>query len=82
MRTIYQPTIEEVNEWSVNKINRYLRSIDESHKWPICGRFNATDRAIRRVQKLRREGLDIEGGYEYLLTVESEITRIVNDPKL
>lgn len=33
---------KNVNEMSVREINKYFREHDESHKWPICGRFNAT----------------------------------------
>ena len=66
---------KNVNEMSVRQINPYFRKNDESHLWPICGRFNATERAIRRV---RRMGLAGYGGLEYYLTVEREISEIVN----
>ncbi|MBR3398586.1 MAG: hypothetical protein IKH08_02275 [Prevotella sp.] len=66
---------KNVNEMSVRQINAYFRKNDESHLWPICGRFNATERAIRRV---RRMGLAGYGGLEYYLTVEREISEIVN----
>lgn len=69
---------KNVNEMSVRQINAYLRKNDDSRLWPICGRFNATERAIRRVRRLRRQGLDICGGLEYYLTVEREISEIVN----
>lgn len=57
------------------QINAYFRKNDESHKWPICGRFNATERAIRRV---RRYGFGVYGGLEYYLAVEHELIEIVN----
>ena len=72
-----QPT--DVNEWSIRKINKYFRDHDESKLYPVCGRFNVTERAIRRVRQLRREGLDVCDGLEYYLTLESEISRIVNN---
>lgn len=72
-------TIEELNEMSVRQINDYMRSIDESGKWPVLGRFNVTERAIRRVRKLKHDGLDVACGYEYYLTLENEIARIVNE---
>lgn len=62
-----------INEMSVREINRHFRNEDESYKWPVCGKFNATERAIRRVGKL---GLD--GGLEYYLALKAEISRIVN----
>lgn len=73
---MYEP--KNVNDMSVRQINAYLRKNDDSHLWPIRGRFNATERAIRRVRRLRRQGLDIYDGLEYYLTVEREICEIVN----
>lgn len=74
-------TMEEpknVNEMSIRQINAYFRKHDESGKYPICGRFNATERAIRKVYRRRREGLDVNPGLEYYLTLEQELTEIVN----
>lgn len=64
----------DFNEMTKRQINKYFRENDESQKWPICGRFNATNRAIRRVRKNFSE----LQGLEYALTLESEISRIVN----
>ena len=36
-----------INEMSIREINRHFRNEDESDKWPICGKFNVTERAIR-----------------------------------
>ena len=69
---------KNVADMSIRQINRYFREHDESRKYPICGRFNATERAIRRVRRLRREGLEVYPGLEYYLTLEREITEIVN----
>lgn len=69
---------KNVNEMSVREINRYFRNNDESNKWPICGRFNATERAIRKLRKLRREGLEVNPGLEYYLSLERLIGEIVN----
>lgn len=69
---------ENVNEMSIRQINAYFRKHDESRKYPICGRFNATERAIRKVYRRRREGLDVNPGLEYYLTLEQELTEIVN----
>jgi len=73
---------KNVNEMSIRQINAYFRKNDDSKKWPVCGRFNATERAIRRLRKSRREGLEINPGLEYYLALEQEIIRIVNDPRL
>lgn len=65
-----------INEMSIREINRHFRNEDESDKFPICGKFNATERAIRKV---RKQGLN--GGLEYYLALEAEIGRIVNDER-
>lgn len=63
------------------QVNKQFRSKDESNLWPISGRFNATDRAIRRLQRLNRQaGYEISDcKYSYELTLENEISKIVND---
>ena len=60
-------------------INKLFRKQDESHLWPINGRFNATNRAIRRLQEAQRDGLCIDDGLEYALALDAEISNIVND---
>lgn len=75
-------SFEQINEMSIRQINAYFRKNDDSHLYPIFGRFNATERAIRRIRNRRREGLCIDSGYEYYLTLENEISEIVNDPRL
>ena len=76
-----EPTWDEVNEWSVRKINNYFRNIDDSNLWPICGRFNATERAIRSLRRDRRNGLCVNEGLEYYLALEERISAIVNGAK-
>lgn len=67
----------DVTGMSIRKINRLFREHDESHLWPICGRFNATERAIRRLRKVMRcDGST--GGFEYALMLDEEIGRFVN----
>ena len=65
-----------INEMSIRETNRYFRNEDESDMWPICGKFNVTERAIRKVRKL-----GLNGGLEYYLALEAEITDIVNNEK-
>lgn len=68
----------KLEDQSKRKINAYYRSTDESHLWPIRNRFNATERAIRRIIKFQREsGCSIEG-LEYIQVLDAEISRIVN----
>lgn len=72
------PSYDEINEMSIRQINDYFRSIDESDLWPVCGKFNATEKAIKRLRKRRREGMEINPGLEYYLALEGEISAIVN----
>ena len=60
-----------------SRINLELRKLDQSYLWPISGRFNATERAIRRANRFEREYGTL-GAEEYRLLVEGEISRIVN----
>ena len=63
------------------KINEVFRAHDDSHLWPINGKFNATERAIRRIRRFMREsGHDLQG-LEYAMALDEEIIDIVNDPK-
>jgi hypothetical protein len=75
-------SFNEICEMSIRQINAHFMKNDDSHLWPIRGRFNATERAIRRIRNRRREGLCVNSGYEYYLTLEKEISEIVNDPRL
>jgi hypothetical protein len=63
---------------NIAAINRLFRRQDESHLWPINGRFDATERAIRRLRRLAREGACIEAGLNYALALDAEISTIVN----
>jgi len=63
---------------NITEINRLFRRQDESHLWPINGRFDATERAIRRLRRLAREGACIEPGLEYALALDAELSAIVN----
>lgn len=59
-------------------INAAFRKQDESHLWPISGRFNATERAIKATRKaFVAMGSPCEG-LEYALALYAEISRIVN----
>lgn len=60
-------------------INREFRKADESHLWPICGRFNATERAIRSVYRYMCETGEDLTGLVYALALDEELSRIVNE---
>lgn len=62
-------------------INRLFRDQDDSHLWPINGRFSVIERAIKHAQWFNREtGIDMVG-LEYALFLEAEESRIVNDER-
>jgi hypothetical protein len=63
---------------NIAAINRMFREQDESHLWPVSGRFNATERAIRRLRRAQRDGLEVNPGLEYALALDAEISAIVN----
>lgn len=67
-----------INGMSIRQINKHFREADDSDKWPICGKFNATERAIRRLRKLRKD-VEIHEGLEYYLALDNEISNIVNN---
>jgi hypothetical protein len=58
-------------------INKLYRLQDSSNLWPINGRFNATERAIRKARKFDCKVYDLE----YACLLDSLISSIVNDPK-
>lgn len=60
------------------RINAHFRAIDQSHLWPVCNKFDATERAIRRLSALRRSGCGPADGIEYVLALDIEISNIVN----
>ena len=64
---------------SIRQVNKHFRSVDESNKWPINGRFNATERAIRRIRKFMKDWGKLTPS-EYAFALDGEISRIVNDP--
>lgn len=67
-------TLEEIENGSVRIINAYFRANDESHKWPVCNKFDVTERAIRRLRKQQC----YNGGIEYFMALDQEISDIVN----
>ena len=69
---------QDVTDMSIRQINALFRAHDESHLWPVCGRFNVTERAIRRLRKVMQCN-GSTGGFEYALMLNGEIGRIVNE---
>lgn len=60
-------------------INKYFRDRDESGLYPVDGRFNATERAIRKVRREFTEcGMRCEG-LEYAQAIDATLDRIIAD---
>jgi len=82
MRSPYE--IAEVAETSQSDrqkqyrvVDRLYRQQDESHLWPIKGRFNVTNRAIKSARRYLYERGDLSA-LEYSLVVDEIISDIVN----
>ena len=69
--------LSEIQNGTKRQINAYFRANDESNLWPICNQFDATERAIRRIRR-ESHGCLADGGLEYFLALDAEISRIVN----
>jgi hypothetical protein len=63
---------------NIKAINKMFRDQDESNLWPISGKFNATNRAIKKAQWFCRETGESKYGLEYALLIDSILSEIVN----
>lgn len=57
----------------IRRVNAELRAKDESHKWPVCGKFNVTERAIGQATRIRQATGDNSGYRELLERLMSDI---------
>ena len=62
-------------------VNREMRQNDESHLWPICGKFSVAERAIRQARSYLREGVGCDSVEEYRALLNSLESTIVNDER-
>lgn len=62
---------------NIRCINKLFREQDESHLYPILGKFNCTERAIRRARKFQKDSGPVYG-LEYCYLLDSIISNIVN----
>ena len=62
---------------NIKAINRLYRQQDESHLYPVCRRFDATDRAIRQARTFQRSNGAVYG-LEYSLLLDGLLSRIVS----
>lgn len=66
---------------NIAAINALYRAQDESHLYPINGKFNATERAIRKARAFMANNGPVYG-LEYCYMLDGLIAAIVNDPDL
>jgi len=61
-------------------VNKLLRKLDDSHLYPISGRYNATNRAINHYNyECNKYGMEIcDCVYSYVATLEQMISDYVN----
>ena len=64
---------------NIKAINKMFREQDESNLWPIRGRFNLTERAIKKAQKFQRESGQVMYGLEYAYLLDEIMSEIVNN---
>ena len=69
---------QDVTDMSIRQVNKLFRQNDESSLWPVNGRFNATERAIRRLRRNVLPHTGPTGGSEYAQMLDNEISEIVN----
>lgn len=62
-------------------VNREVRQNDESHLWPIRGKFSVAERAIRQARRYPREGVGCDSAEEYRALLDSLESTVVNDER-
>jgi len=65
---------------NIRAINKLFRNQGDSHLWPIRGRFNATERAIRKARQFQKDSGAVYG-LEYCYLLDHIISSIVNDER-
>ena len=63
---------------NIRAINKLYREQDESHLWPISGKFNAVNRAIRKARQFQVDSGAIYG-LEYCYLLDNILSEIVNN---
>jgi hypothetical protein len=66
---------------NIRAINKLFRQQDDSHLWPINGKFNATNRAIAKSSRIAKYNGCVYG-LEYAYQLDHFISQIVNNAQL
>lgn len=65
-----------MNEQDYQKVEQEMLAADESHLWPICGRFNVTEYAI---DLIAGSGLECDTPDGYRAAIVAVISDYVNN---
>lgn len=65
----------------IRAVNKRQRAKDDSHLYPIYGKFSVIERAIRQARRLMNANGPFSSEFEYETCLEDLCSRIVNDPK-
>jgi hypothetical protein len=65
---------------AIRKVNNMFLQQDESHLWPVRNQCNVTKLAIDRTYRSYRKYIEFDSNLEYILALDAEISRLVNDP--
>ena len=63
----------------IREVNMIARLADDSQLWPVRGRFNVTERAIRQARKVRAECGECYDRQQYEELLADLVAAIVND---
>lgn len=62
---------------NIKAINKIFREQDQSNLWPICGKYNVTERAIKKARKFMADSGAVYG-LEYCYLLDGIISDLVN----
>ena len=68
----------DVSDMTTHEINKLFKQYDESHLWPVCNQFDATQKAIDRLNSEILPHMGPTGGIEYAYMLDQEVSQIVN----
>lgn len=75
--------IDSNKGFSIRYVNKIFRNVEkpEIGLWPVRGRFDLAERAIRKARKLINDGMIVNSNLEYILLLDQIAGEIVNNPK-
>ena len=77
-RRIKMINTNELTNKERRRVNKQFRDKDDSHLWPVNGKFSVAERAISRARRLEKQGLVFDCVYSYEEFLNQEASKIVN----